>query len=156
MNSKIHWGIALTLILIFSSTARAQVGNYSGKPGDPSDGSHVPDEILVRYKSIASVTDMDQFEYGNGFSWRTSGPHGKVRRLRIKKGMTLDAAYHMGSWSGAVCTPSRHMVMSGRTVWHLPRNGVRGAGPNPLCPEDLADHTLAAVFNRGGYGLASI
>ena len=56
----------------------------------------------------------------------------------------------MGSWSGAVCTPSRHMVMSGRTVWHLPRNGIRNAGPNPLCPEDLPDHTLAAVFNRAG------
>ena len=38
------------------------------------------------------------------------------------EGMTIDGAYHMGSWSGAVCTPSRHMVMSGRSVWHLPRN----------------------------------
>ncbi len=67
------------------------------------------------------------------------------------EGMTIDGAYHMGSWSGAVCTPSRHMVMSGRTVWHLPRNGIRDAGANPLCPADLADHTLAAVFNRAGY-----
>jgi choline-sulfatase len=66
-------------------------------------------------------------------------------------GMTLDGAYHMGSWSGAVCTPSRHMVMCGRTVWHLPKNGVKGVAANPLCPPDLADHTLAAVFNRAGY-----
>lgn len=66
-------------------------------------------------------------------------------------GMAFDGAYHMGSWSGAVCTPSRHMVMSGRTVWHLPRNGIRGAGPNPLCPDELPEHTLAAVFNRAGY-----
>ncbi len=66
-------------------------------------------------------------------------------------GMTLDGAYHMGSWSGAVCTPSRHMVMSGRTVWHLPKNGIRDAGPNPLCPADLEQNTLAAVFNRAGY-----
>ena len=36
------------------------------------------------------------------------------------EGMVLDGAYHMGSISGAVCTPSRHMVMGGRTVWHLP------------------------------------
>ncbi len=67
------------------------------------------------------------------------------------EGMTLDGAYHMGSWSGAVCTPSRHMVMSGRTLWHLPKNGIRGAGPNPLCPADLEQNTLAAVFNRAGY-----
>jgi choline-sulfatase len=67
------------------------------------------------------------------------------------EGMTLDGAYHMGSWSGAVCTPSRHMVMSGRTVWHLPKNGIRDAGPNPLCPADLEQQTLPAVFNRAGY-----
>jgi len=67
------------------------------------------------------------------------------------EGMTLDGAYHMGSWSGAVCTPSRHMVMSGRTLWHLPKNGVKGVKENPLCPEDLAEQTLAAVFNRAGY-----
>ena len=67
------------------------------------------------------------------------------------RGVTLDAAYHMGSWSGAVCTPSRHMIMSGRTVWHLPRNGVKGAKGNPLCPDDLPEHTLAAVFNAAGY-----
>ncbi|MEM7309147.1 MAG: sulfatase-like hydrolase/transferase [Planctomycetota bacterium] len=64
-------------------------------------------------------------------------------------GMTIDGAYHMGSWSGAVCTPSRHMIMSGRTVWHLPKNGIKGA--QPACPEDLPEHTLAAVFNRAGY-----
>ncbi len=67
------------------------------------------------------------------------------------EGMTFDGAYHMGSWSGAVCTPSRHMVMSGRTVWHLPKNGMRNVKQNPLCPEDLAEHTMAAVFNRAGY-----
>ncbi len=67
------------------------------------------------------------------------------------EGMTIDGAYHMGSWSGAVCSPSRHMIMSGRTLWHLPSNGVQGAGPNPLCPDDLAQNTLAAVFNRAGY-----
>ena len=67
------------------------------------------------------------------------------------QGMTLDGAYHMGSWSGAVCTPSRHMVMSGRTLWHLPKNGVRGVKKNPLCPTDLEQNTLAAVFNRAGY-----
>ena len=34
------------------------------------------------------------------------------------QGMTFDQAYHMGSMSGAVCAPSRRMIMSGRTVWH--------------------------------------
>ncbi len=63
------------------------------------------------------------------------------------EGMVFDGAYHMGSFSGAVCTPSRHMVMSGRTVWHLP------IAPNgkELCPPDIVENTMAAVFNRAGY-----
>ncbi len=61
-------------------------------------------------------------------------------------GMVIDGAYHMGSFSGAVCTPSRHMIMSGRTVWHLP------IGPGAAaCPPDLEKNTVGAVFNRAGY-----
>ena len=70
------------------------------------------------------------------------------------EGMVLDGAYHMGSWSGAVCTPSRHMIMSGRTVWHLPRRSSKkrtAAASDSLAPVDLAEHTMAAVFNRAGY-----
>lgn len=65
------------------------------------------------------------------------------------EGMTIDAAHHLGSFSGAVCTPSRHMVMTGRTVWHLPN--ARGAIQNGLCPPEMVPHTMAAVFNRAGY-----
>jgi arylsulfatase A-like enzyme len=67
------------------------------------------------------------------------------------EGMVVDGAYHMGSWSGAVCMPSRHMIMSGRTVWHLPRRGIRGEAQNPNCPADLAEQTMGAVFGRAGY-----
>jgi len=63
------------------------------------------------------------------------------------KGMVFDGAYHMGSWSGAVCTPSRHMIMSGRTVWHIPGSG----NPPTLVPPDLPENTMAAIFNRAGY-----
>ncbi len=77
------------------------------------------------------------------------------------EGMTIDGAYHMGSWSGAVCTPSRHMVMSGRTLWHLPgpkpnkKQKAKAGNNKPVgfdhAPADLAEHTMAAVFNRAGY-----
>lgn len=63
------------------------------------------------------------------------------------EGMVLDGAYHMGSFSGAVCTPSRHMIMTGRTVWHLPI----GPGAKEHCPPDIVQNTIPAVFNRGGY-----
>ena len=60
--------------------------------------------------------------------------------------MTFDGAYHMGSFSGAVCTPSRHMVMTGRTLWHLPLGPGKKA-----CPPDYEQFTMAAVFNAAGY-----
>ncbi len=73
-------------------------------------------------------------------------PH--IDRL-AREGMVLDGAYHMGSYVGAVCSPSRHMIMSGRTVWHLPT--APEAIQKGLCPPNLAQATLPAVFNRNGY-----
>jgi choline-sulfatase len=73
------------------------------------------------------------------------------------RGCVLDAACHMGSFSGAVCTPSRHMIMTGRSVWHLPigpgggKQGRPGATGVRRCPADIEDHVLAAVFNAAGY-----
>ena len=73
------------------------------------------------------------------------------------EGMVIDGAYHMGSWVGGVCTASRHMIMSGRTVCHIPDRKLRKPPANPnasnpkLVPPDLVENTLAAVFNRAGY-----
>lgn len=64
-------------------------------------------------------------------------------------GMVFEGARHMGSMNGAVCTPSRHMIMSGRTVWHLPQSA--GKTPEVHCPDSLELQTLGAVFNRAGY-----
>ena len=33
-------------------------------------------------------------------------------------GSTFTRAYNMGSWSGAVCVASRHMLNTGRFLWH--------------------------------------
>lgn len=66
-----------------------------------------------------------------------------------REGVVFESAYHMGSWSGAVCTPSRHMIMSGRTLWHLPSRGNQFQNPNE--PDSLENQTMAAVFNRAGY-----
>lgn len=67
------------------------------------------------------------------------------------EGVVFDGAYHMGAWSGAVCTPSRHMIMSGRTVWHIPGKGNPQTAKPKLVPPDLAEFTMGAVFNRAGY-----
>ena len=66
-----------------------------------------------------------------------------------RQGMVIDGAYHMGSFSGAVCTPSRHMIMCGRTLWHLPISPK--VKERNLCPANLELQTIPAVFNRAGY-----
>ena len=70
-------------------------------------------------------------------------------------GMVFDAAHQMGAWTGAVCTSSRHMIMAGRPLWHVHNKPGRKNNPNisnpKLVPTDLANYTLPAVFNRGGY-----
>lgn len=67
------------------------------------------------------------------------------------EGMILHDAHHMGSWSGAVCLPSRTMIMTGRTVWRIP--GQRGRGKPTTAAErkHAAELSMPAVFNRAGY-----
>ncbi|MBM3832236.1 MAG: sulfatase [Verrucomicrobia bacterium] len=62
------------------------------------------------------------------------------------EGMTFDGAYHMGAFISAVCTPSRHMIKSGRTLWHL----SIAPEASKHCPPNLEQNTIAAVFNRAG------
>lgn len=94
------------------------------------------------------------------FDFRFYNPDSKLDTPNLDRlaaeGVVFDQAYHMGAWSGAVCTPSRHMVMSGRTVWHLPnlpgrKRGNPNAGDPALVPTGLEQQTMAAVFNRAGY-----
>lgn len=68
-------------------------------------------------------------------------------------GMVLDQAYHMGSMSGAVCSPSRTMIMSGRTLWHLPPRSKKHLQREEGITDgkDILNHTIPAVFNRAGY-----
>lgn len=60
----------------------------------------------------------------------------------VRSGTTFTNAYIMGSMSGAVCVPSRAMLMSGRTLFRL--KGTGGSIP--------ASHkTLPEVLREAGY-----
>jgi len=43
------------------------------------------------------------------------------------------------------------MIMSGRSVWHIPGKGNPHTANPEMVPVDLAEHTIAAIFNRAGY-----
>ncbi len=66
------------------------------------------------------------------------------------EGMVIDAARHMGSMNGAVSTPSRHMIMSGRSLWKLPSSAGK---PCDTKNDSIAleTKTMGAVFNQAGY-----
>ncbi len=81
------------------------------------------------------------------FDFKTYNPRSTLNAPVLDKlaseGMVFDGAYHMGSFSGAVCRPSRYMIMTGRTVWHLGELNKKGGDP--------AKNSMAAIFNRAGY-----
>lgn len=59
----------------------------------------------------------------------------------VKRGFVFSNAYCMGSMGGAVCTPSRTMIMSGRSLWRIPQpNAKTTTAPN-----------LGQVFRDAGY-----
>ena len=121
---------SLVAVLIFCSLTSAARADESGQKR--------PNVLFI------IVDDQSPFDL------KLYNPDSKLDTPNIDRlaaeGMTLDGAYHMGSFSGAVCTPSRHMVMTGRTVWHLP------IGPgSKTCPPNYEQYSMAAVFNDAGY-----
>lgn len=123
------------------------------------------DEIAKRPNIIFILTD-DQSPYSIGAYGNKVCKTPTLDRLAAG-GMRLDQAYHMGAFQGAVCTASRHMIMSGRTLWHIPGAASRTRILNQLgknnpdyqkkkeansnIPEKLHLNTIGAVFNRAGY-----
>lgn len=86
------------------------------------------------------------------FDLKTYDPNSILETPNIdrlaKEGIVFEQARNMGSMNGAVCTPSRHMIMSGRTVWNLPPSALF---QKQTAPHPIDEQTLGAVFNRAGY-----
>lgn len=63
----------------------------------------------------------------------------------IKNGTQFTRAYNMGSWSGAVCVASRHMLLTGRFLWHA--NTVH----RKLKDEQVAHRLWPQYMAKAGY-----
>jgi hypothetical protein len=87
------------------------------------------DDVPAEGQRIARNRDFPHIRHHR--QWRHA-IQAYLASIHYADAMVIDGAYHMGSFSGAVCTPSRHMIMSGRTVWRLPI----GPGADD-CPPDL-------------------
>ncbi len=141
MTSLIDTLITLGLLFVVTCTGKA----FADKPRRPN---------------ILYVIVDDQSPFDFPFYNPAATLDAPVIERLAAEGMVFDAAYQMGSFSGAVCTPSRHMVMSGRTLWHLPigpgmpkrkKGQPKTLYTPPHCPQGLESSTLAAVFNAAGY-----
>jgi arylsulfatase A-like enzyme len=61
----------------------------------------------------------------------------------VDRGMTFSHCYTMGSMQGAVCTPSRTMMLTGRSWQRIP--GSPGAAPNAANPSTFLPRVIAAA-----------
>ena len=69
-----------------------------------------------------------------------------------RQGMMFHDAHHMGSWSGAVCTPSRTMIMTGKSVWRIPgANRELSRKQRAAEAAEFAKSSMPALFNKAGY-----
>ena len=74
----------------------------------------------------------------------------------VERGMTFSRCYTMGSMIGAVCTPSRTMLLTGRSWQRIPK--APGAAANADDPATFLPRVLAAAgyqtFHMGKSGNA--
>ncbi len=62
-----------------------------------------------------------------------------------QRGLVFSHAYNMGSWSGAVCVPSRAMLNTGRFLWNT------RTVENELAAERAADRLWSTQLQAAGY-----
>ena len=138
-------GLLATGLLLCSSCSAPQ-GKSSGKP---------PNFLFILTDDQAPHTLKS---YGNTVCQTPS-----LDRLAAE-GIVLDAAHHMGSWSGAVCLPSRTMIQTSMNVWRImdPNKGFKRMNPETyihqpekwmaeLSEDHPAYFSMPALFNRAGY-----
>ena len=63
----------------------------------------------------------------------------------MTRGTTFTRAYNMGSWSGAVCVASRHMLNTGRFLWHA-NNASRKAEEERAAGRWWSEHMKKAGY----------
>lgn len=109
--------------------------------------------VSAERPNILFILTDDQSPYTLAAYGNTVCNAPNIDRL-AREGMTLVDAHHMGSWSGAVCRPSRTMIMTGRSVWRIPGAAAKDAASKQSEQEltqAAASTSMPALFNAAGY-----
>ncbi len=64
------------------------------------------------------------------------------------RGVVVENAYHQGAFSGAICTVSRAMILTGRTVWSVTPGKRNYGGTGNLQTDDVL---MPELFRQHGY-----
>ena len=78
---------------------------------------------------------------------RGTGNHAHIDQLAAR-GVVVDNAYHQGAFSGAICTVSRAMILTGRTVWSVTPGKRNYGGTGQLNTKDVL---MPELFRQHGY-----
>lgn len=106
----------------------------------PQATSESPPNVLFLIVDDASVRSIG----ATGGTWAQT-PH--IDQLAAR-GVVVDNAYHQGAFSGAICTVSRAMILTGRTVWSVTPGERNYGGTGNL---NTADVLMPELFRRHGY-----
>ncbi len=129
------WEVAPAWILAALCALGADVTDAPCQAHSTTDGKSPPNILLIladdqRWDTIAAL--------GN------SEIHTPNLDRLVTRGFTFNNAYCMGSLIGAVCLPSRTMLITGRSLWRIPEL------PHPaVTPPGV--HVLPALLGQAGY-----
>ncbi|MFP6897976.1 MAG: sulfatase-like hydrolase/transferase [Roseibacillus sp.] len=149
-------GITYYYVITTVNVALAESAPSAGEQGTPSPSAIPPNFLFI-------VTD-DQDTYSVG-AYRSSEPvepgadgnpyfvaTPNMDRLAAE-GMLFHNAHLMGALGGAVCTFSRTMIMTGRSLWHRTVGSAANTFPGAL---NLAGYdTYRTCKNGNSYALAN-
>jgi arylsulfatase A-like enzyme len=130
-----NWEVARAWIFIALCALGADSAHAPCQPHSTTDGKSQPNILLIladdhRWDTIAAL--------GN------SEIHTPNLDRLVARGFTFNNAYCMGSMIGAVCLPSRTMLITGRSLWRIPNT------PHPaVTPAGV--HVLPTLLGQAGY-----
>jgi len=125
--SSISWGISSSLLTLFEGI----------------DGNSDANEIETKPNILFILTDDQAFSTIGAFG--NTLIQTPTMDALVAEGTHFTNAYVMGGSSPAICSPSRAMLFSGRTLWNLENQGQYGF--------EISDayQTLFQIFLENGY-----
>lgn len=97
-----------------------------------------PSEKVVGAKANVLLIFTDDQIYSSIRALGNDEIHTPNMDRLVAEGTTFNNAFNMGGWNGAICTASRSMMISGRSLWHVNdfrKNWSKGDSINATWPQ---------------------